>query len=37
VQFQKYNLVCRASIDEAPDFLKANFARECKGNKYTTT
>lgn len=36
-QFEKYNLVCRASIDEAPPFMKANFEASCKGNKYTTT
>jgi hypothetical protein len=31
-RFQKYNLVCRAAIDEAPDFLKQEFASGCKGN-----
>ena len=36
-QFQKYNLVCRASIEEAPQFMKADFDASCKGNYYRTT
>ena len=36
-QFQKYNLVCRASIDEAPQFMKDDLASSCQGNRYTTT
>ena len=35
--FQKYNLVCRAAINEAPAFIKDDFAVSCKGNTYTTT
>ena len=36
-QFQKYNLVCRASIEEAPTITKENFEASCKGNCYRTT
>ena len=35
--FEKYNLVCRASIKQAPQFLKDQFTAKCKGNFYTTT
>ena len=35
--FQKYNLVCRAVIDEAPEFIKRDFEVSCKGNIYATT
>ena len=35
--FQKYNLVCRAAIKEAPDFIKQQYKDSCKGNMYTTT
>ena len=36
-QFQKYVLVLRASIGEAPQFMKDDFVASCQGNKYTTT
>ena len=35
--FQKYNLVLRAAIPTAPPFMKNNFAKTCKNNKYSTT
>ena len=35
--FQKYNLVCRAAIDEAPSCVVSDFESSCKGNRYTTT
>jgi hypothetical protein len=35
--FLKYNLVCRAVVKEAPPFMKADFERCCRGNKFTTT
>ena len=36
-QFQKYNLVCRSSINEAPQFMKDDCNKSCRGNKYVTT
>ena len=35
--FEKYNLVCRSSIQQAPQFLKDDCKAKCKGNSYTTT
>ena len=36
-QFQKYNLVCRSSINEAPQFMKDDCNKSCRGNRYVTT
>ena len=35
--FQLYNAVCRGSLREAPQFMRDDFERLCKGNSYTTT
>ena len=39
--FEKYNAACRggslATEANQPDFMRANFEKHCKGNRYPTT